>query len=102
MERKPVDTLDKLKAVPKYDPSKNYTWDAQDIFTVTGAEIDIWNKAMAVYVNTPEFQRYLVLQKAASVMQAFIQESVEQSLIKEKIEESPKPKEDGQAVEVNG
>lgn len=95
MERKPIENL---KAVKKYDPTKNYTWEPDDVFTVSGAEIDIWNKAMSVYVNTPEFQRFLVLQRAAVSMQTFIEESVEQGLMKEKVVEttkSPEITEDG-------
>ena len=80
MDRKP---LEQKTAVGKYDPTKNYVWNRDDIFSVTGAEIESWNNAIGVYVNTPEYQRFMQLQKAALLMQDFIKQSVEQGLIKE-------------------
>jgi len=103
MDRKP---LEQLKAVGKYDPRKDYQWNADDLFTVTGAEIDLWNKALASYVNTPEFQKFAVMQRAAIAMSDFIKQSVEQDLIKEvKSQSNGATKtlpEDGSTLEVVG
>ena len=85
MDRKP---LEKMKAVAKYDPSKSYEWAPEDLFTVSGLEIDAWNKALAVMAATPEFQRFLQVQRGAVLMQEFIKDSVEQDLIRERKEES--------------
>lgn len=90
MDRKP---LEELKAVAKYDPSKSYEWAPEDLFTVSGLEIDAWNKALVVMANSPEYQRFIQVQRGAVLMQEFIKESVEQSLIKERkenTEEVPK------------
>lgn len=68
----------------QYDPSLSYEWDPTDLFTVTGAEIDIWNKALMTQVNTVEFQRFAIMQAAAIKMNTFIKEAVEEGLIKQK------------------
>lgn len=102
MDRKP---LEKLKAVAKYDPSKSYEWAPEDLFTVSGLEIDAWNKALAVMASTPEFQRFLHVQRAAVLMQDFIKQGVEQDLIKERkenIEVIPENTENGSVESVNG
>ncbi len=84
MDRKP---LEKLKAVAKYDPSKSYEWAPEDLFTVSGAEIDAWYKGLTVMATTPEFQRFLHVQRAAMIMQDFIKQGVEQELIQEQKKE---------------
>lgn len=90
MDRKP---LEQMKAVSKYDPNQAYSWEPTDMFTVSGAEIDAWNKALAVMIQTPEYQRFTHVQRAAILMQDFIKQAAEQSLIlpvpekKEPIEE---------------
>ncbi len=101
MDRKP---LEKLKAVAKYDPSKSYEWAPEDLFTVSGLEIDAWNKALIQVVATPEFQRFLHIQRAAILMQDFIKQSVDQDLIKEKVEESKAEKiiEDDRTLPIDG
>ena len=71
----------------KFDPAKRYAWEEQDEFTVTGAEIDAWNRAINVMIAAPEFQQFLHVQKAAITMQNFLKESVEQGVIKEAITE---------------
>lgn len=76
-------TAKKKTSNGKFDPSKRYQWDEQDEFTVTGAEIDAWNRAINVMVANPEFQQFLHVQKAAIAMQNFLKESVEQGVIKE-------------------
>ncbi len=83
MDRKPIENL---KAVSKFNPNTHYEWNPEDIFTVSGSEIDAWNKALAVMVNTPEFQRFTQIQRAAIMMNDFIKDGVEQGLIKPKKE----------------
>lgn len=81
----------------KFDPAKRYAWEEQDEFTVTGAEIDAWNRAINVMIAAPEFQQFLHVQKAAITMQNFLKESVEQGVIKEAPTE-PAPQTNMQAV----
>jgi len=97
MDRKP--NIEKLKAVSKWNPETRYEWNPEDLFTVSGAEIDSWNKALAVMVNTPEFQRFTTVQRAAILMNDFIKQGVEQDLIKpvKKVEEK---EEDGPIEQV--
>lgn len=78
MDRKP---LEQMKAVSKYDPNQAYSWEPTDLFTVSGAEIDAWNKALAVVIQTPEYQRFTHVQRAAILMQDFIKQAAEQDLI---------------------
>lgn len=66
-----------------FDPRKKYAWDTGDQFTVSGEEIDNWNRAINVLLATDDFQRFLVIQKAAITMQNFLKEAVEEGLIKE-------------------
>jgi hypothetical protein len=80
MDRKP---LESLKAVSKYNPAKDYEWSPKDRFSVSGEEIDAWNKALTVLVADREYQKFLVIQRAAVLMQDFIKESVEQELMHE-------------------
>lgn len=95
MERKPK--IEELKAVktPVYDPRKNYEWAEDDIFSVTGKEIDFWYKAMSAIVASDDYQRFLFIQRGAAAMQNFLKESVEQGLISEVKKEEPKKQEDG-------
>lgn len=87
MSRKTQKTKDSKK--PVFDPKKRYAWEPDDSFSVTGEEIDIWNKALGVYVNTPEYQKFLVLQRAIIMMNNFLKEAVEEGLIKEAPEPVP-------------
>lgn len=112
MDRKPIE---KLKAVPKFDPTKSYQWDPNDHFTISGAELDAWYKGLTVMAATQEFQRFVHLQRALIVMNDFIKDAVEQDLVKEVEPEIPKNEiisdktiaevkeysENGQAVTVN-
>lgn len=93
MDRKP---LENLTATAKFDPSKNYGWDAEDKFTVTGAEIMEWQAAMAAFVNTPEYQRFTKIQRGALSMNAFIKDAAEQGLIRE-----IKPQNNGSSEQVD-
>lgn len=79
MDRKPIENL---KAVSKFNPSQPYGWNPDDVFSVSGAEIDAWNKALAACVNTDEYQRFTLIQRAAILMNDFIKDGVEQGLIK--------------------
>lgn len=66
-----------------FDPRKKYEWDINDEFSVTGSEINIWNRAINTIMATDEYQRFLVVQSAAIAMQGFLKEAVEEGLIKE-------------------
>lgn len=100
MDRKPIE---KLKAVPKFDPTKSYQWDPNDHFTISGAELDAWYKGLTVMAATQEFQRFVHLQRALIVMNDFIKDGVEQDLIFPVPAESETLKTDssGELIETN-
>lgn len=66
-----------------FDTKKNYGWNTDDLFTVTGAEIDIFNKAITAMMATPDFQRFLIVQRAGQTMLNFLKESYNSGLIYE-------------------
>ena len=77
MPRKPSDKN------TKFNPNGNYTWDADQEFTVYGKEIDLWNKTFNIFARDPQFEKFLYLQEALKMMQGFFQEAVSEGLITE-------------------
>lgn len=67
----------------KFNTKGNYTWDADQEFTVYGKEIDLWNRTFNVMARDPQFEKFIYLQEALKTMQTFFQESYEEGLIKE-------------------
>lgn len=81
----------KLKSVPKatpvYSQEKNYTWKADDIFAITGLQLDIINKVIQANLQNPEVQRALYLVEGAKAVQEILKVAVEEGLVNE----APKP-----------
>ena len=75
--------MDRKPQVQKFDPQKNYEWNVDDLFTVSGEEIDAWNKALVLTTQDPEFQKFVHIYRAKLLMEKFIKESVESGLIRE-------------------
>lgn len=78
------------RAVKKatYDPAKNYAWEPEDKFVLTGLEISNINRALMAAASTPEFQKSITVYNGLLSFQKFFQSAVEEGLIKE--QESPK------------
>lgn len=88
MARKPS------KENSKFNPRGNYTWDADQEFTVYGKEIDLWNKTLNIFARDPQFEKFLYLQEALKTMQTFFEEAVGEGLIKEVKDENKPPLKD--------
>jgi hypothetical protein len=75
----------KLKAVPKpvYDPRKQYEWQAEDVFPISGLQLDIINKVINQHLQDPAVQKALALVEGAKVVQAILAEGVADGIIKE-------------------
>lgn len=78
----------------KYVPGKQYQWDPEEKFTITGREIDNINKALQAATSSPEFQKYVTIYNGILSFQKFFEEAVEDGLITELTEEAPQVKGD--------
>lgn len=80
-------TSKKLKAVPQvqpvYSPEKSYSWNANDVFAITGLQFDIINKVIQANLQNPEVQRALYLVEGAKAVQEILKVAVEEGLVSE-------------------
>lgn len=77
----------KLKAVPKvvpsYDPQKSYAWKADDVFAITGLQLDIISKVIQANLQNPDVQRALYLVEGSKAVQEILKLAVEEGLVQE-------------------
>jgi hypothetical protein len=71
-----------------YDPSKKYTWTAEDKFELSGNEFGLLLNALRVLTSTPEAQRILLANEAALVIEQKMAQAVESGVVKE-VEDNP-------------
>lgn len=83
-KRKPEEKQKEL-----YNPQLTYEWKADDMFQISGIEIEKINKALIAASSGPEFQKYITIFEGLAAFQNFFKESVEEGLIKAK--ETGKP-----------
>jgi hypothetical protein len=97
MATRNIDELKNLQAVKKaeYSPQKNYTWGAEQMFGVTGLEIDKVFKALVMQTkDVSDYDKFLWLQEGLTIMNNILKEAYEQGVIQEVI-----PKQEGVKVE---
>lgn len=75
------------KAVPVYSSEKSYTWKADDVFAISGLQLDIINKVIQANLQDPSVQRALFLVEGAKAVQEVLKLGVEEGIAKE----APKP-----------
>ena len=93
MSRRPEVTELKAVSKTKFDPSKIYTWDAEEKFVITGAELDILNKALATQTENrlSDYQKFLWLQRGLQTMNGILAEAFDDELIAEQKPKDPTP-----------
>lgn len=66
-----------------YDPSKNYTWDADTIFEMNGQEFGLILNTLRGILSTKEATNTILAYEANKKIEGIIAKAVEQDLIKE-------------------
>ena len=66
--------------------NKNYTWSLTDKFELTGEQFGVLLHSFRAIISTPEAQAILMADKANSIMQELMRESIEKGIIKEEKE----------------
>lgn len=72
-----------MKAKPIYDPSKNYQWQKEDIFTITGIDLQILYHTLKEMALTPAGTAPANIVASYEIMNKLIVSSVESGLITE-------------------
>lgn len=93
-EKEPyINNWDKPKNMPKmeqkekftFNPTANYQWKAEDVFQITGKELEIIHSAMHTLfeTNLPDAKKHVFLSEIYKISSSIIKEAVEQGKIKE-------------------
>lgn len=80
----------KLKVVrkkPVYEPEKSYQWNPDDVFPITGAQLDLINKVVVHHLQDPIIQKALGIVEAAKIVNSIIADGVAEGTIKEAVKE---------------
>ncbi len=72
-----------LKKKPVFDINKNYTWQPDDEFVISGLELDTLYKATRAIISTPEAQMIFMAKQTFDIAQTILKEGVEEGIIKE-------------------
>lgn len=77
----------------KYDPNKQYKWEADTEFKMLGSEFGLVLNTFRTILNSPEAQRILALEKANGIIENTLARSVEEGIVNEvsSTEENPQP-----------
>lgn len=94
MTRKP--SITEMQAVkqeqPVFNPSKKYTWAATEVFQLSGHEIDILNKVLAIQTQEiAQYDKFLALREGLLLMNKILEEGFKEGIIKEVV--APKAEE---------
>jgi len=68
---------------PKFDPNKKYTWNQDELFTITGGEFGLLLNSLRAVVSTKEAQTIILASKAAELIEEVLIQSVEKGIVKE-------------------
>jgi hypothetical protein len=68
---------------PKFDPNKKYTWNQDELFTLTGSEFGLLLNSLRAVVSTKEAQTIILASKAADLIEEVLIQNVEKGIIKE-------------------
>lgn len=66
-----------------YDPSKNYTWDADTVFEMSGQEFGLILNALRGILSTKEATNTIIAYEANKKVEGIIARAVEQDVIHE-------------------
>ena len=70
-------------APPRFDPTKKYTWDSNDVFTITGEEFGLILNSLRAVMSTPEARALFMAAEAADRIESLLVKNVENGKIKE-------------------
>jgi hypothetical protein len=69
---------------PTFDPTKQYTWNADNVFTLNGSDFGLILNALRSTIATPEAARILLASDAHDAVQDALARAVESGRVKEK------------------
>jgi hypothetical protein len=64
-----------------FNPQGNYQWQTDDVFAITGGQLDMLNKVIGAHLNTPETQRAIALLEASRVIGQLIRDGYDEGLV---------------------
>lgn len=67
----------------KYDPTKKYTWNTDDMFVINGAEFGVILNSLRAQLATEEAARILLANRANNTAEEILARSVEAGVVKE-------------------
>lgn len=76
----------------KYDPNKQYKWDEETEFNMSGNEFGLILNTLRTVLGTPEAQKILLMNQANDTIEEVLKRYVETGQIKEIVEEYPEMK----------
>ena len=76
------ETID-FQEMPRFDPTKKYTWSQDESFALTGGEFGLLLNSLRAVVSTKEAQTILLASKAADLIEELLAKSVESGVVKE-------------------
>lgn len=74
--------------VPKFDPSKSYQWKSEEVFSLTGSNLDLFKKLLMLDLDSQEAQLIIAKYEALKAVDGIIAKGVEEGKIKEVQEEA--------------
>lgn len=72
-----------IKKAPRYDPTKNYRWEPETQFLVSGNDFGLILNSVRNVLLSPEAQAILRLEQAAKALENSLARAIEIGLVKE-------------------
>jgi hypothetical protein len=69
--------------VPKFDPTKKYTWEKDSQFVLDGGQFGMLLNALRAVINTKEAQTILLAKQAGDVLEEALAAAVEVGIVVE-------------------
>jgi len=76
-----------MNTVPEYDPSKQYTWEPDAKFELTGSEFGLWLNTVRGLVSSKESMQLRMAMEANNVIEKIMAHGVSKGVIVESKEE---------------
>ncbi len=73
-----------------YDPNKKYTWKKDDIFQISGVDLNILLNASRAFLSTSEAQTVLLMERASSIVENVLESAVISGVATEVVEKPVK------------
>ena len=69
----------------KYDRSKEYSWQPEDRFEITGVELGVLSQTFRAILGTPEAAKILLAQQGNMAIEEILSRGVEAGVVKETV-----------------